>query len=90
MNALRTIRGSYLEMATQTVGSPEREKKKENFTAKGSNVQTGLLTQQRIEQIPKRPLPPARGIEAGVRQPEPEGKGLLQSRSQRPASSTEM
>ena len=52
MNALRTIRGSYHEMATQTVGSPEREKK-ENFTAKGSNVQTGLLTQQMTEQIQK-------------------------------------
>ena len=29
----------------------QREKKKENFTAKGSNVQTGLLTQQMTEQI---------------------------------------
>ena len=51
------------------MGLPEEKKKereRENFPAKDSNVQTGLLTQQRIEQIPNRPLPPARGIEAGV------------------------
>ena len=58
-------------------------------------MQPGSLTEQRNEQIPKgsypgvyRPLQPARGREAGVPQPEPEGKG--QSWPQRPASSTKL
>ena len=34
------------------LGLPEREKK-ENFPVKGSKVQLDLLTEQRIEQIPK-------------------------------------
>ena len=71
------------------LGSPEREKRK-NFPKKGSNGQPGLLTEQRIERIPKeswpaadRSLPAARGREADVQKPELEGNGLLQSRSQR-------
>ena len=64
----------------------ERERERENFPTKGSNSQPGPLTEQRIERIPKeswpaayRPLPTAGGREAGVGQPEPEGKGLPQS-----------
>jgi len=51
----------------------ERERERENFPVKGSNAQPGLLTEQRIEQIPKqswlavyRPLPYVGGREAGV------------------------
>jgi len=35
------------------VGLLEKKKKRENFTAKGSKAQPVLLTEQRIEPIPK-------------------------------------
>ena len=51
----------------------KKERERENFPVKGSNAQPGLLTEQRIEQIPKqswlavyRPLPYVGGREAGV------------------------
>ena len=37
--------------ASQTVGSLERGEKKENFAAKSSKAQPGLLTEQRTEPI---------------------------------------
>ena len=41
------------EIATQTVGSPKRkkrrEKERENFSAKCSNLQPGPLKEQRVE-----------------------------------------
>ena len=77
------------------MGSPEREKK--NFPVKSSKAQPGPLTEQRIELTPKescpaayRPIPLTGGREPGGQQPELEGKGLLQSGSQRLASSTKL
>ena len=98
MNALRTIRGSYHEMATQTVGSPEREKKKKRtllrkaLTCRLACSHNKWLSKykRRASLAAYRPLPLAGGREAGTWQPEPEGKGLLQSQPQRPASSTKL
>ena len=56
---------------------------------KGSNMQPGPLTEQRIELAGCIQAPPcAGGREAGRRQPEPEGEG--QSQPQRWASSTKL
>ena len=62
------------------MGSPEREKK--NFPVKGSKVQPGPLTEQRIELTPKeswpaayRPLPLTGGREPGGQQPSWKARG---------------
>ena len=74
------------------LGDSQREReKKENFPVKGSNLMwsqahsqnKGLSEyQRRASQLHTGPFVP-RGGEVGLGQPEPEGKGLLQSQLQR-------
>ena len=58
--ATNNIFGATWPLMGPHIDVSQRKKKgeRENFPAKGSNVQTGLLTQQRIERIPNRLLPP--------------------------------
>jgi len=64
------------------VGLPERKK---NSSAKGSNMQPGLQLNKELSKYRRRASwlltgpSSARGREAGMPQPEPEGKGLPQS-----------
>ena len=75
------------------------ERKKKKFPAKGSNLTHSLALsqnkglskyQRRAGRLHTGPSPAAEGREAGRGQPELEGKGLLQSQPQRPASSTKL
>ena len=65
----------------------ERERERDNFPQKTHRTKDWVNTKGELARCVQAP-PPAGGREAGMPQPEPEGKG--QSRPQRPASSTKL